>query len=127
MSTKIKQIVIVVVILLIGFVLIQMIFGGDSTSESATVSVETNESGLLDGEEILRLLRSLDSISLSDDLSRNPIFNSLTNNSVALTPGNFGRANPFLPVSLSGGASVSSSFFGQATSTLPFFNARPGQ
>ncbi len=98
MSQKIKQIIIVIVIVGISFFGFKMFFTSDTP---AGVSLSVDSSGdtyFSAGQEILLLLEQLSNISLDNSIFSNQIFLSLVSFERPLDPQIEGRPNPFLPI-----------------------------
>lgn len=72
----------------------------DSLTSAFTQSSEVNDVDVeLQNQEILRILGSIQSIELRDDIFSNPVFRDLRDTQFTIpNPINIGRSNPFLPI-----------------------------
>lgn len=107
MSKKIKNLLIIVVLIglaIVGYVL----YGGSSGTETLNLPVDTSSSvvstsvessgELAQGAEIVKLISLLKTLTFDTSLFSNQEFRSLDDYSVQLPPVISGRQNPFAPL-----------------------------
>ena len=97
MTQKLKQIVIVVVIIAVAFVVFKVFFSKDSGSDTLSVT-PPNSAEFIDGQAILALLNKLDRVKLDTAIFTDKVFLSLTSFERPIKDQITGRKNPFAPI-----------------------------
>ena len=129
-SKKIKNVVIgliIAILVLIGYAAVNgdtAGLAGESTSSLTTLvssgnfgQVKESDTDLANAE-ILKILGSIQTISLNDDIFENPVFRQLEDDEFPIRkPAQIGRPNPFLPIGFDALAGVSTSSSSQQNSS----------
>ena len=110
MTSKTKQIIIAVVIIVIAFVGFKVFFGStDSGSATLATDAPATTPELIDGQAILILLNRLGQVKLDTSIFSDPIFASLTSFARPIPNQIPGRKNPFAPIGADGPGVISTS------------------
>lgn len=97
-SPKIQKIIVIVLILSgLGFVVYSTLFGEVPLPELSEEGAPLVEAV---GQDILTLADKLDSTEIDTKIFSDPLFQSLIDISIPLTPESQGRENPFAPIDL---------------------------
>lgn len=108
LKTNAKNLLLMLVLLVAGFYLYSYFFvGGDTSTEVLTVTTLSGEDTALAGD-LLLVLADLRTLKLDESLFSDPVFQSLKNFRVELTPEPIGRDNPFAPLTGAGSSQNSS-------------------
>ena len=102
MNQRIKQIIIVVIIITVSFVGYKMFFVSSEPAGSTLASDQGGVGQVVDGPAILALLNALNKVTLDDSVFSDKIFVSLINFEKPLEEQVIGRQNPFLPIGVDG-------------------------
>lgn len=94
MSSKVKKIIGIVVIIVLGFIGYRFFF----VSEPEPALESQNVSNQSVGRELLTLLSTLQSLELDGEVLEDPDFLSLEDFSVSVSENPLGRRNPFAPI-----------------------------
>jgi len=112
MTEKIKQTIIVVIVIIVAFIGFKMFFPGSSGDQTLGTDNPVSEQ-FADGQVILTLLNKLENVSLDTTVFSDKVFVSLVSFEKSIDEQVAGRANPFLPIGVDGAGSILS----RATST----------
>ncbi len=96
MLGKYKNIIIVVVIVIIGFI-VYSIIKPDPESEALLQTAGPSEVSIL-GEDIIQALHQIDSLNLDASILNDPVVNSLTDHGRPIKEESYGKDNPFGPL-----------------------------
>lgn len=92
---KSKSLIIGVVVIIV-IVIIYFYMSGSSSSSSNSLLQGEDVSGI--GANELMLLNQIKSLHIDTTLFKDPAYTSLVDYTVAITPENVGRPNPFAPI-----------------------------
>jgi hypothetical protein len=92
-----KNIIVVIVLLIVGFIAFQYLTGSNTNSTSS-LSVDGNTTNSTDAQQIYSLLQEMAQVKLDDSIFSKPVFQNLKDNSVTFAPEAAGRNNPFSPI-----------------------------
>ena len=106
MTSKTKQIIIALVIIIAAFIGYKMFFVSSDTSSSALVTDNQNQTQFIDGQVILVLLNKLDKVTLDENIFSDKTFTSLQSFKRELEGQVSGRKNPFLPIGVEGSGTI---------------------
>ena len=123
MTQKAKQIVIIIVVIIVAFVGYKMFFVSSDSAGSATLaSSQATSTPVADGQTILKLLGSLNQITLDTSVFSDQTFLSLQSFERPIQDQVSGRPNPFLPIGKDGATTILPTGTSTATSTPPRVN-----
>jgi len=108
MSQKIKQIIIVAVVLIVAFFGIKMFFGSPTVTDTTLTAESAAAAQFVDGQMILDLLDKLNKVTLDDSVFANKVFVSLVSFERPIEGQVVGRPNPFLPIGVDGSGIITS-------------------
>lgn len=106
MTSKTKQIIIAVVIIVVAFVGYQMFFVKDNSGGQAIAPDGVNKAPFIDGQAILVLLGKLKEVSLNEDVFSDKVFVSLQSFERPIESQVMGRKNPFATIGTEGSGVV---------------------
>lgn len=91
-----KNIIVIVVVVLVAMIAMQFLTSNDTGT--STLSADISSSDSVDAKSIYALLQKMQTVTLTDSIFANSVFQNLKDNSVTFAPQEAGRANPFSPV-----------------------------
>jgi hypothetical protein len=98
MTSKTKQLLIVIVIIVVAFIGYNMFFVNKDGSNTTLTSDNGSTPQFVDGQAILILLGKLNNVKLDDTLFSNSVFASLVSFQKPIEDQVPGRKNPFAPI-----------------------------
>lgn len=106
MKSKLKKIIIGIVVIIIIFVVYTIFFKADPESNSLLTSTQKTDGSSILGQEILKAINQIKSLDLETSVFDDPVLNSLRDQSEEIIPERTGRPNPFAPLTGSPNESV---------------------
>jgi len=97
---KYKNYIILFAIVILGFFIYSTFFS-DSEIDNSLLEISGPQNVDILGEEIIRALNRIQSLTLDDKILRDPVLNSLKDLSEPIRPEPVGRQNPFEPFNAS--------------------------
>ncbi len=126
MSTKIKQIIIAVVVIVIAFFAFKFFFGSNATSGDTSLVQQGQTKTFIDGQATLNLLKKLNAVELDSPVLTNKVFLSLVSFEQPIPEQVISRNNPFAPIGSETSISVVRTITSTTTkaTTTPVFPLR---
>jgi hypothetical protein len=106
MSTKIKQIIIAIVVIVIAFFVFKFFFGSDTASVDNTLVRQGQSKTFVDGQATLNLLKKLSAVELDSKILSNKTFLELVSFEQPIPEQVISRNNPFAPIGFETSISV---------------------
>lgn len=97
---KNNKVILLVLLVILAFVGYRFFFNKETLPSDSSLTVDSSTSEdeqSIIGKDMMIALSKLRSLTLDDTFFRNPIFNSLNDFSVPISPQKVGRTNPFSP------------------------------
>ena len=116
MIGKYKNIIIVLVIVILGFVAYSFLKPADST-ETLLSTTEKQDSTQILGDEISSAINQINSLKLDRGVLDDPVVKNLVDHSKPIVSEPVGRKNPFAPIGQDSGNSATSTISSTSTST----------
>lgn len=109
MNSKIKKIIIAVVVIGIIFIVYSIFFKGDPEIEALLKNEGQISTADVLGADIIKAINEISSLDLDRSIFNDPVLKSLVDHSTEIQPEPKGRKNPFAPIGSAGLTTNSSS------------------